>query len=256
MSQNTAARVVSLCRYPVKGFGPEMLDEVTLTPGETIPFDRAWAIENGPGRFDPENPQTLPKINFLMLMRNARLAALGCEFDDATRTFTLYRDGHQMVKGALETQIGRNLIEQFIAGYMPGDLRGAPHIVHAPGHSFSDVADKCLHVVNLASVRELERNVSKAVDPLRFRANVYVDMGEPWVEFDWVDKSIGLGATRLDVIARTDRCAATEVDPQTGERDLGIPAALQRVWGHQDFGLYARVVEGGTLCVGDAVAAP
>ena len=81
-------------------------------------------------------------------------------------------------------------------------------------------------------------------------------MGIPWVEFDWVDTSIGLGATRLDVIARTDRCAATEVDPQTGERDLGIPAALMRVWGHQDFGVYARVVEGGTLRVGDAVTAP
>ncbi len=253
MSQDTTARVTSLYRYPIKGFGPQALDEVTLTPGQTLPFDRAWAIENGPGRFDPENPQTLPKINFLMLMRNARLAALDCAFDEATRALTLYRDGHQMVTGALETQTGRMLIEQFIAGYMPGDLRGAPRIVHAAGHSFSDVADKCLHVVNLASVRELERNVAKPVDPLRFRANVYVDMGEPWVEFDWVDRAIGLGSTELEVFARTDRCAATEVDPNTGARDMGIPAALMRVWGHQDFGIYARVVEGGQLRVGDAV---
>ena len=71
------ARVSSLYRYPVKGLTPEPLQSVTLGPGETLPYDRAWAIENGPGRFDPEQPRHLPKINFLMLMRDERLATLG-----------------------------------------------------------------------------------------------------------------------------------------------------------------------------------
>ena len=68
--------IVSIYRYPVKGLSPEPLASVRVAAGETLPFDRAWAIENGPSKFDPAAPRHLPKIAFLMLMRNERLAAL------------------------------------------------------------------------------------------------------------------------------------------------------------------------------------
>ena len=110
-----------------------------------------------------------------MLMRNERLAALRTEFDDATETLTIFRDGKQVARGALGTKLGRQIIEQFFAGYMRAELKGAPRIVSAAGHSFSDVAAKCLHFVNLATVREVEGVVGKPLDPLRFRANVYFD---------------------------------------------------------------------------------
>ena len=76
MSNGVRSTVDSIYRYPVKGLTPEKMDSVTLAPGETLPFDRAFAIENGPGRFDPANPRHLPKITFLMLMRDERLATL------------------------------------------------------------------------------------------------------------------------------------------------------------------------------------
>jgi uncharacterized protein YcbX len=225
-----------------------------LAAGETLPFDRAWAIENGPGRFDASAPRHLPKINFLMLMRNERLATLRTQFDDATETLTILRDGKQVARGQLTTPLGRQLIEQFIGAYMKVELRGPPKIVHAPGHSFSDVAAKCVHMVNLASVRELERTLGKPVDPLRFRANLYLEGVEPWAEFGWMGKEIGVGAARLAAFARTTRCEATNVDPVRGVRDMAVPAHLQRTWGHQDFGIYAKVVTGGEITVGAAVA--
>jgi MOSC domain-containing protein len=137
---------------------------------------------------------------------------------------------------------------------MKAELRGAPKIVHAPGHSISDVATKCVHIVNLASVRELERVVGRKVDPLRFRANIYLDGLPPWSEFAWLDSDIGIGPTRLEVFARTQRCAATNVDPGNGARDMAIPAELTRTWGHQDFGIYAKVVAGGVVVTGAPVA--
>ena len=254
MSETGPIRVSSIRRYPVKGLRPQELAEVAVEAGETLPHDRAWAIENGRGRFDPNDPQHLPKINFLMLMRNERLAALEVEFDETTNTLTLLRNGKQVVKGALDTAMGRQLIEQFMAGYMESDLRGAPHIVSAPGHSFTDVAVKCLHIVNLASVRDLERTIGRPVDPLRFRANNYLDSEEPWAEFGWVGKRIRIGDVVLDVIDRTTRCAATNVDPQSAERDMAIPAALMRTYGHEDFGIYATVAGGGTVARGDRLS--
>jgi uncharacterized protein YcbX len=248
--------IASLYRYPIKGLSPEPLQSVELKSGETLPFDRAYAIENGAGRFDANAPRHLPKINFLMLMRDERLATLRSAFDDATETLTISRDGKQVARGQLTTPLGRQLIEQFLGAYMKAELRGAPKIVQAPGHSFSDMAAKCLHIVNLASVREVERIIGRPVDPLRFRANLYLDAMEPWSEFTWLDREIGVGPTRLAVFARTQRCEATNVDPATGARDMAIPAHLMRAWGHQDFGIYAKVVTGGEITVGAPVTAP
>ena len=72
----------------------------------------------------------------------------------------------------------------------------------------------------------------------------------------WLDREIGIGPASLRVFARTQRCEATNVDPGTGARDLAIPAALMRTWGHQDFGIYARVTAGGIVAVGAPVSAP
>jgi uncharacterized protein YcbX len=247
------ATLRALYRYPVKGLSPEPLASVVLAAGETVPFDRAYAIENGPGRFDAAQPRHLSKTNFLMLMRNERLANLTSRFDDATHTLTLSRQGRQVARAELASALGRRLVEQFFAAYMEAELRGPPKVVCAPGHSFSDVAAKCVHIVNLDSVRALERMLGLPVDPRRFRANLYLEGIEPWSELRWVGKSLHAGAVRLAVTKRTSRCAATNVDPATGVRDLGIPAALQRALGHADFGVYAVVEGGGEIGVGAAV---
>jgi len=243
-----------LYRYPVKGLSPEPLEEVQLAPGETIPFDRAYAIENGPGRFDPATPKHLPKINFLMLMRNEKLAALETAYDADSQVLTLYRDGKQVARGDLNTKLGRQMIEQFFAGYMAGELKGAPRVVSAQGHSFSDVADKCLHLVNLETVRSLGVELGQELDPLRFRANVYFDGLAPWAEAQWLDRQVRLGDAVLEVFARTDRCAATDVNPATAARDTSIPPDLMRMYGHNELGVYARVVEGGTVRLGDTLS--
>jgi MOSC domain-containing protein len=253
--QERSARVTALYRYPVKGLTAQPLERVALDAGETIAFDRAWAIENGPGRFDPDAPKHLPKVAFLMLMRDERLAALAAEFDEETTTLTLRRDGRQVARGNLSTRIGCQMIEQFISAYMKESLRGPPKIVSAAGHSFSDVAAKCLHIVNLASVRALERVAGRTIDPLRFRPNVVIDSDEPWAEFEWLDKTLKIGGARLEVIDRTQRCAATNVDPATAARDMAIPAILERSQGHSNFGVYARVTAAGEIAVADEVAA-
>ena len=256
MAGTSAPTVAALYRYPVKGLSPERIERVTLEAGGTMPFDRAYAIENGPGRFDPDNPRHLPKITYLMLMRDERLATLVSSFDDASETLTIERAGKQVARGQLSTPLGRKLIEQFFAAYMKAELRGPPKVVFTPGHSFSDVAMKCLHIVNLASVRDLERVVGRPIDPLRFRANVYIDGVEPWAELRWVGRELTIGGIRAQVVDRTVRCDATNVDPRTGARDMGLPTLIRRTWGHGDFGIYAKVIDDGELALGDAAAVP
>jgi hypothetical protein len=247
-------QVVSLYRYPVKGLSPEAMPLLRLTAGETVPFDRAYAIENGPGRFDPDAPRYLPKTCFLMLMRNERLAALETRFDEASETLTILRDGKQVARGALGAKLGRQMLEQFFAAYMKDELKGPPRIVSAPGHSFSDVAAKCLHLVNLATVRDLEKTVEMPLDPLRFRANLYFDGAEPWEERKWEGRILQAGPVRLKVFAETVRCDATNVNPTTAQRDAAITPTLLRTYGHSHVGIYARVLSGGEIRPGDGLS--
>jgi uncharacterized protein YcbX len=247
------AKVTGIYRYPVKGFSPEELDRVDLAPGATIPFDRAYAVENGPIGFDADAPHYFPKIRFLMLMRNERIARLRTTFDPATTLWRIEADGTRAVEGRLDRADERARIESWLSSHFADELRGPPRILWGNGHSFSDVAKKVVHVVNLASVRDLERHLGGTIDPLRFRANIYVDGLAPWAEFDWIGTTVATPEVAFKAVKRTERCAATNVDPQTGARDRTIPADLMRLYGHTDCGIYLEVKQGGRLAIGDAL---
>ena len=124
-------------------------------------------------------------------------------------------------------------------------------MLHAEGHSFSDVAKKVVSIINLASVAALEDAAGAPVDPLRFRGNLHVEGWPAWHEFDLLGQEIAIGpSARLKVVKRIVRCAATEVDPDTGIRDLPIPRTLMKTFGHADCGVYAEVIAGGEIAVG------
>jgi uncharacterized protein YcbX len=247
------AKIQSIYRYPVKGLSPEPLPRIALTPGQTIPGDRLYAIENGPSGFDPASPGYLSKTHFLMLMKNERLASLRTTFDQVSHVLTIMY-GSREVSADLRTAEGRAAVETFFAAYCADELRGRPKILHADGHSFSDVARKVVSIINLASVRAVETMVDAPVNPLRFRGNVYVTGWPAWSELDLVDKTLSLGDARLKVVKRIVRCAATNVDPDTGLRDLELPKSLLRTLGHADCGVYAEVIEGGEIAAGDGIA--
>jgi uncharacterized protein YcbX len=249
------ARIGSIYRYPVKGLSPEPLARTELSPRQTLPYDRHYAIENGPSGFDPAQPAYLPKMRFLMLMRNARLAELRTAFDHRTHTLTVRFENRDAARGDLRTAEGRAKIEGFFAEFCGPELRGAPKILHAPGHSFSDVARKVVSIINLASVAELESAAGAPVHPLRFRGNLYVEGWPPWHEFDLLDSEITVGPqAKLKIVKRIVRCAATEVDPDTGIRDLPVPRVIMDTYGHADCGVYGEVIAAGPVAVGDGVS--
>jgi len=245
-------KIHAIYRYPVKGLSPEPLERTELAVHETLPGDRLYAIENGPSGFDPAAPRHQPKQRYLMLMRNERLARLRTRFDHANHTLAIEAQGREAVRGDLRTPEGRTAIERFFAVFCADELRGAPKVLHAPGFSFSDVAHKVVSIINLASVAAVEGAVGRPVHPLRFRGNVYVTGWPAWHEFDLVGREIAIGKrARLKIVKPIVRCAATNVDPDTGMRDLSIPDTLLRSFGHADCGIYGEVVEAGDIARGD-----
>ena len=250
-----AGTIQSIYRYPVKGLSPQPLTQVTLAVGATLPADRTYAVENGPTGFDPAHPAYFPKQRFLMLMRNERLAALKSDYDETNHTLSIRHDDRVAARGDLRTAEGRAAIEAFMATFCADEFKGPPKVLAGEGHSFSDVAKKVVSIINLASVAAVETAVGAPVDPLRFRANLYVAGWPAWHEFDLMGQEITAGTARLKVVKRIVRCAATNVDPQTGIRDMEIPSTLMRTFDHMDCGVYAEVVGAGGVRTGDAIRA-
>ena len=247
------ATIEAIYRYPVKGLSAQKLARAELAAGKSLACDRLYAIENGPSGFDPAAPAYFPKIRFLMLMRNERLAALDTSFDDNSHVLTVKLNGREAARGDVRTPEGRAAIEQFFAGFCTDELRGPPKILHAEGHSFSDVAKKVVSIINLASVAAAENAVGAPLDPLRFRGNIYVQGWPAWREFALLGKTLAAGSARLKVVKRIARCAATNVEPRTGIRDLQIPETLMRAFGHADCGIYAEVTAAGAIRPGDRI---
>jgi uncharacterized protein YcbX len=187
-----------------------------------------------------------------MLMRNERLASLKTRFDDASTTLTIESGGRQSVRGDLSSREGRLAIEAFFRTFMPKELRGPPKMLEAAGHSFSDVAAKVVSLINLKSVADLERVTGAPVDPLRFRGNLHIEGLEAWGEFALVGKTLKApSGAELKVTKRIVRCAATEVDPATGIRDLDVTGTLSRAFDHTDCGIYASITAPGRIAAGD-----
>ena len=246
-------RVEHIYRYPVKGLTAEALEEVTLSPGQCLPHDRRFALAQGDAPLDPAAPTWLQKRHFGCLAANASLALLHSAFDPKSGVLAIRPPAGPPLMGDTRSAAGRAEIAAFLARHLGAEARGTPVFVEAPGHNFTDVPTKCVSIIGLSSLRALEKAVGMHLDPLRFRANVYVSGATPWAEFDLVGQEILLGGARLRVFKRIIRCPATEVNPETAERDAKPPKWLREHFGHADLGVYAEVLEGGRLAVGDAL---
>lgn len=249
-----AARVVFINRYPVKGFSAEVLDSVDLVKDRPFPGDRLYAIENGPSGYDPANPGFQPKFKYLVLMRNPRLAALDTAYDHASRVMRIKQDGKVVAEGDLGTDEGRTVIEAFFAALMPEDLRGPPKVLTGTeGYQFMDSARSgFISFLNLASVRALAAHAGReALDPGRFRMNIGLEGLPPWGEFDLVGKVVRVGNARVEILKPTERCAAINVAPGRGVRDVDLIRVMEQRLDHHDCGIYGKIIAGGTVRMGD-----
>lgn len=246
-------QVGNLFRYPVKGLSAEPMREATLTPGQAIPWDRAFALAQGDAPFDPAAPAFLPKSNFMCLMRNGRIATLRAHFAADPPWLTITAPDATTIAADPTTPEGRAILGPFLTAFLGTEARGTPLFQHAPGHSFGDQRAPVVSLLNRASLRAFEADQGAMREEARFRANILFDTLPAWEEFEWVGRRLRIGTAVLEVTKRTVRCAAVEVNPATGIRDADPIGELRRLYGHADLGIHAAVIQGGRIAPGDAI---
>jgi uncharacterized protein len=252
-----SGHVAAIFRHPVKGFTPEPIDHADLKPGEGFPHDRIFAVENGPSGFDPAAPVFLSKQKFTVLMNLPKVAAVRTRYDEATGTMAAEAPGAPTIVADMSGQEGRAAFAAWLAEVLGEEAQGPLRVVEAPGAwRFTDHPLGQVSIINLASVADLSRRMGVELDPLRFRANLYVEGWPAWAENEWARHRLMLGWATAEVFKPIVRCAATDVNLETAERDLEITKSLFDNYGHMNCGIYVRVTSPGRVGVGDAVTAP
>jgi uncharacterized protein YcbX len=246
-------RIASLYRYPVKGFTPERIASTELTAGDYFPCDRLYAVENGPSGFDPAAAAFVPKTRFTVLAQIPKVALARTAYDESTGVLTVTASGRDTFAADLRTEEGKASFATWLSHFLdPGDQRGLLKVLTAPPHRFTDSPQGFISVVNLDSVRDLEIKLGRPIDPLRFRANVYVHGWPAWSELNLAPETrVRLGTAATEVVKSIRRCVATHVSPQTAERDIEILNALREFYGHVYCGVYLKVTGSACVCEGD-----
>jgi GntR family transcriptional regulator/MocR family aminotransferase len=245
----------SIYRYPIKGLSAQPLTRVDIEAKKPFPLDRIFALVRPGAPYDIGQPRWGKKGLFVMLMLEEALARVRTTLDVETMQLTIAQDNRQLLVADLNDESERAKVEQFFWQLLP-TFRSPPTLVRSSDGHFMDKPDNVISLINLATIRSLEQQWGIKIDPLRFRANLYIDGARPWEEFDWIGSDIRIGDGLFRADRRNGRCGATNVDPQTGRRDLDLPGSLRATFGHKELGIYLIARESCQLTVGAHVATP
>lgn len=269
-------RVVSLFRYPLKGFTPESLDRLTVQPDGRIAGDRvlAFRFADATTPDDHDGLDYWPKSRGLALESFPSLAALRVSYDDEARRVRVERDGSPLVEAGLDTA-GRAALVEAVSAYVlaspearylrrPGRL---PLSLVGDGETsrFQDRPRGYVSVHSRASVSALGEALGTGIDDRRFRSNVVIDGADAWEELSWAGRAT-IGDVEFTVEGPIVRCLATHANPDLGVRDAPVLKTLTGAIGQDQpslgrllllrgvsGGVSDRSGAGGVIRVGDEV---
>ncbi len=166
--------VTSIYRYPVKGLSAQPLSRIETVAGMPIKHDRVFALARPTAPIDPDNPKWAKKGLFAMLMLDEGLANVTTDVDVETLWLTARRGNQQVAAGCLANEEDRQALERFFWTLLPS-FKTPPVLIRSRGGHFMDKPDNVISLINLATLRNLEERWGVRLDPLRFRANIYID---------------------------------------------------------------------------------
>ncbi len=240
------AGVTHLWRHPIKSHGHEAVQTVTVSPGQTMPGDRVWAVAHEASEAD--GSEWVPCANFSRGSKVPQLMAISARLEGETVTLT-HPDRPEL---NFDPEKDQHAFLDWVKPLMPTDRAASARIIRVPGRGMTDSDFPSISLCNLASHRTVEQKLGQNLSIRRWRGNIWFDNLPLWEEFDWLGREVQIGEAVLCVRERITRCLATTANPETGTRDADTLGALNS-WGHQDFGVYAEIVQGGAISVGDKV---
>ena len=242
-------RLSSIWRHPIKGHGCERIARTRIVAGQTLPWDRTWAVSHEASKYDGTGWAHC--ANFVRGAKVADVMAITSAFDDATGRLRL---DHPRIGGIdFDPKSEAQAFLDWLAPLIPPDRAAPTGLVSADARGMTDTPFPSIALIGTASLKVLSGHAGRPLDPRRFRANFWIDGLGPLEEFEWVGRSLRIGDAEFRVEQRITRCQATSANPETGRRDVDTLGVLDDAWGHTDFGVYLVAENDGLVSEGDRV---
>lgn len=248
------ARVAHLVRHPVKSAGYEMLPAARLTAGAAFPFDRLWAVAHAAARL-PDPLAWAPKLQFLRGWGSPALMAIACSSDPEAGRITLSHPQRPTESFRPDDPADAARLIDWLRPLWPENRPDPARVIRVPGQALTDQSEPLVSINSLASLADLSAHMGLDLSPHRFRGNIWVEGWAPMAELGLIGREITIGTALLRVVEPIGRCRATGANPVTGAQDADTMGALEAAYGHQDFGVFARVIRSGDVALGDEVTA-
>lgn len=242
--------VASIQRHPLKSHGREALASVTLSPGRGLPWDRHWAVAHDAAKI--AEGAWAPCQNFSRGSKAPKLMAINSRLDEGSATLTLSHPERAGLTFRPDDPEDAARFLDWVLPLCPADGARPARLYRVADRGMTDTDYPSVSLISLASNRALAEYLGVDLSPLRWRGNIWLEGLHPWEERAWTGRKLRVGAAVLEIVEPKLRCLATTANPTTGERDIDTLRALNALHGNQEFGVYAKVVAGGEIGVGDA----
>jgi uncharacterized protein YcbX len=272
-SRSPQGSVVGLWRYPVKSMMGEELNATDVTTGGVV-GDRHFAVVDAQtgtvaGAKNPRKWGNFFDFRAVYVQppyAGSPLPAVRVVFPDGTVVTSTQADVSDVLSGALGRRVELAQAEGGADGASSGataeeywpDMEGLEHRDTVtewdmPVGTFFDLAT--VHVLTTATIDRLRNLYPEGrFEARRFRPNIVVATeGDGFVENEWVGHTLTIGDhVRLQITGACPRCVMTTLSQGDLPKDAGILRTAARHNG-VNVGVYAEVIEEGTVHRGDAV---
>lgn len=239
-------KVTALWRHPIKSHGREALDRVMLTQGQSMPYDRLWAVAHEEAEVG--SGDWMGCQNFSRGAKTASLMAITARLDETTETITLHHPDRADL--TINPDAAPDALLDWVRPLVAENRAQPASVLRLDGRSFTDTPFASVSLCNTASHSAVEVLAQTPLQQERWRGNIWFEGASAWAEFNWIGREVKLGTAYLKIEERITRCLATTANTDTGVRDVDTLKALN-ILKHQEFGIYASVIQSGEVAVGD-----
>ena len=245
--------VDSIWQYPIKGVGGSSLSCARLSVHPVLSGDRRYALSTKSTRVAQfEDNFWFQKTHFLQLVKTEALAALRCQLDH--EQVIIHTAGTKNFQGNLAHPSDRAKCQSFIANFLQMPNSSALRIHKIDNGAYTDQSAPLISIGGSASLAAFATATKTTTDERRFRLNIILNTDTPFVENHWCGALLQIGGAVIEIVNHVGRCAAINVDPETAKRQPNHLPTMRKRFGHNNLGIFGRVIRAGALQIGDSAS--
>jgi len=247
-------KINKLFYSPVKSLSLSSVKKLEILDNIGIKFDRNFAftrdLDDDKINYILKNPLKRQITNFLSLKHFPELNEYNFDFEKDI--LNLKKNNNIILETNINIQSDVEDLCNKILLQIP-KLKRIKLIKDSKNPFFDTMPSNTISLINLNSIKDFEKKISKNVELERFRGNIYINGLDPWEERNWINKTLVINKIKFKVIKEIPRCSATNIKPNSSKYNLSIPILLKQIYNHINLGIYILPLNNGNIKLNDDI---